>query len=416
MRRWIRRAITRLPWLSQGRPFGSGALGAMPRLQMTYEQALAIPAMDCGVKAIAQAFASLPLRVMDRDGKEVEDHFLTQIFNRSPSEFINAYDYKSTAVLHLIMFGHHYAERVKLGARVVGLELRLPDQTFLQPFGGELRWKTNVIAPGGKAYTARTLTADEIFRVTALSYDTFYAIPIFQKFADTFGLSQEAVKYALGFFLNSGRPSGVLMTEREYMTADEMSDMASGFARSQTGKNAQRPAVTYGGVKYVPTQTMPNESQFIEARYSVIEDVARILDISPVRLHHLLRSTYNNTRQEALNFSNNTIAPWAARFEAAIDSQLLTDAEKRLGYHCSFNIDVLRVESREDRYRAYRIALGSPAWLTPDEVRAAEGMESMEVAVQEDSLVDNDDSDSDEQEDSDDDSDSDEQGDSDDAE
>ena len=45
-----------------------------------------------------------------------------------------------------------------------------------------------------------------------------------------------------------------------------------------------------------------------------------------------------------------------------------------MGYHVSFNVDVLRVESREDRYKAYRIALGAGvAWMTPDEVRAAEG-------------------------------------------
>ena len=67
-----------------------------------------------------------PCACIDREGNEVEDHYIAQIFNRSPSDYMNGFDFKATMILHLLMYGHHYAERVMTGAQVQAWSFACP--------------------------------------------------------------------------------------------------------------------------------------------------------------------------------------------------------------------------------------------------------------------------------------------------
>ncbi len=63
------------------------------------------------------------------------------------------------------------------------------------------------------------------------------------------------------------------------------------------------------------------------------------------------------------------------KYEQAIDNDLLTEEDRAAGVYAKFNLNGLMRGAFNDRMTGYSKALGSggsPAWMTPNEVRALE--------------------------------------------
>jgi HK97 family phage portal protein len=80
------------------------------------------------------------------------------------------------------------------------------------------------------------------------------------------------------------------------------------------------------------TMTMPlKDAEFLGSRVFQIQEIARILNIPPHKLKDLSRATFSNIEHQQIEYITDTLRPWAERFEKAVDTQLLTQIERKKG-------------------------------------------------------------------------------------
>jgi HK97 family phage portal protein len=69
------------------------------------------------------------------------------------------------------------------------------------------------------------------------------------------------------------------------------------------------------------------DAQFLELRKFQITDVARLFRVPPHMIGDLDRATFSNIEQQSLEFVMHTMTPWAERWEASIESELLLEGD-----------------------------------------------------------------------------------------
>jgi phage portal protein BeeE len=92
-------------------------------------------------------------------------------------------------------------------------------------------------------------------------------------------------------------------------------------------------------------------------------------------------ATYASAEQIFLAHAVHCIRPWHRRFETSIRKNLLTKQKRETGFYVKFIDTELLRGAAKDRAAYYATALGSggsPAWMTPNEVRALEEMDAID--------------------------------------
>jgi hypothetical protein len=79
------------------------------------------------------------------------------------------------------------------------------------------------------------------------------------------------------------------------------------------------------GMTWVKVGIDPKDAQFLESRYFSVEDVCRWLRLSPHKIQHLLRATFNNIEHLGIEHVRDSIRPWSVRWEQAVDTQLILE-------------------------------------------------------------------------------------------
>jgi phage portal protein BeeE len=105
------------------------------------------------------------------------------------------------------------------------------------------------------------------------------------------------------------------------------------------------------------------------------------MDVAPIMVFQSDKATtYASAEAMFQAHVVHTLAPWWERIEQSIDCNLLTDADDRAGIFAKFMGNAMARGSMKDRGEFYARALGSggsPAWMTPDEVRSLEELNPM---------------------------------------
>jgi HK97 family phage portal protein len=127
-------------------------------------------------------------------------------------------------------------------------------------------------------------------------------------------------------------------------------------------------------MKYHDIGVSNADAQFLETRKFSIEEIARLFRVPPHRIGHLERSTNNNIEHQGLEFVTYTMTPWAERWEAAIEADLLPD-DSDLEIEFDFN-RLLRGDSKARA--AYYHSGVLDGWLTRNEPRIAEGLDPID--------------------------------------
>ena len=92
--------------------------------------------------------------------------------------------------------------------------------------------------------------------------------------------------------------------------------------------NTGRIAVLEEGVKYQQIAIPPEEAQFLETRKFQIDEIARFYRVPPHMVGDLEKSSFNNIKQQSLEFIKYTLNPWVVRWEQSLQKALLTDKER----------------------------------------------------------------------------------------
>jgi len=99
------------------------------------------------------------------------------------------------------------------------------------------------------------------------------------------------------------------------------------YQAAQSGSNRGKVLVLENGMKFHEVGVTNKDAQFLELRKFQITDIARLFRVPPHMIADLDRATFSNIEQQSLEFVIHTMTPWAERWEASIEADLLPDGD-----------------------------------------------------------------------------------------
>jgi len=112
------------------------------------------------------------------------------------------------------------------------------------------------------------------------------------------------------------------------------------------------------------------DAQFLELRKFQITDIARLFRVPPHMIADLERATFSNIEQQSLEFVMHTMTPWAERWEASIESELLLEGDD---IEIEFDFANLMRGDAASRSSYYQSGIQN-GWLTRNEARVSENL------------------------------------------
>jgi HK97 family phage portal protein len=321
----------------------NGLWGSMPSaagVTVNEMAALQSAAVVGCVRIVSGLLASLPLHVMEitKGGRRVAgDHSLEYLLSAQPNSETDAFTFKETLEMHLLLNGNAYGELVyDNGGQLAAIYQRSPFKT--RPYrlpNGELVFKTT---DGAMLGGEREVQADHMLHLKGLSMDGIYGLNPIQAFArDTIGLDLGLRQFGSRLIANNASPSGVLLTDK-ILKEDHRKKLESSWKAGHAQGNAHQFAVLDGGLKWQSISMSPEESQFLLTRNYQRSEIAAIYGVPPHLLGDHMERAGANIEQQMLQFLNFTLKPWLRRWEAGLTAKLLPKLGRTAGkYQIAFD-------------------------------------------------------------------------------
>jgi len=346
-------------------------------VQVNNGNALQIASVYSCVKVLAESIASLPIciyRQLPEGGKEeAPDHPLAQLLKFQPNGYQTKFNLFQMMVGHLALRGNFYSRKlfgpdgqvqsiIPLNPARMTTEL-LPNYS--------LRFKYTNDSGQPVPYNQ-----GDIFRVNNLSDDGIKGFSVIEKVRDTFGGAMQTQEYANRFFANDARPGGVLSSDKPVDEKVRDANRTSWEKAHRGAKNAHKVAILYG-LTWQQVGMSNEDSQFLETRKFGRSEICGLFGVPPHMIGDLERATFSNIENQDIGFYKHTIRPWLVNIEQAIKRDLILEDD----IFVEFKIDGLLRGDANSRSAYFQKALGagnSPAWMTPNEVRALENLNPIE--------------------------------------
>lgn len=352
-----------------------GGQPAVSGVRVTRETALTYAPWWRGVNLIAGDVAKLPLNVcklVNETSRPDPTHPAWPFLRRKPSDYSTAFTFKEVVTGHAITQGNGYAYIERDGAGRI-LALLVLDPIAVTPVRENGRLLYVVEAPD---LDPRKVPAEDMLHIRGFSPDGLQGYSVFDKARESIGLGIGARKFGSVFLRNNARPNVALEVPKS-LTETQLQDLRKGWEGMQGGlENAHRVAIIQGGAKLVPFSINATDAQLIETRQFEIREVALWIGVPPHKLGDSTKASYNSLEQENQDYLDTGLDPWLVRWEEESRDKLLTDEEKADETHdVIFDRKRLIRADMTGRSNYYQKATGNRPWMTPDEVRAEEGME-----------------------------------------
>jgi HK97 family phage portal protein len=344
------------------------------------EALMAFSAVYTCVKIISEDVAKLPVQVFridaDTGARQLQRNDYYAQLMRRPNDYQTGPDFMQLFMASYLYRGNAYAYTPRNGRGEVS-EMHVLDpravQPYVEPETGAIFYRCgqNVLAgikPG-------TMIPDRFMihhRSPLLaSYPLIGLTPIFAA-AQAASVGIHILTSSQKLFSNQSRPGGVL-TAPGRISKDTAQRLKDEWDTGYTGERYGKTAVLPEGLKWeTMTMTAQDAELIAQLRFSV-EEVGRAFRVPPFMLGDTTKTTYRNSEQlgrmyltGCLGFHLEAVEQRFARaFEFPIDWELRFDLAALL----RAEIDV--------RFTAYTQALNA-GWMTPNEVRAGEGLEPKE--------------------------------------
>lgn len=338
------------------------------------------------VRILSETISSLPVSVYKTRSKsgtedEAKDFYLQPIIHDAPNDEQTSFEFREMGQGYLALRGNTYFYKVVDEAGHVAKLLPLsparmePKRDFKT---GKL-WYTYTKSTAHdfpEVPNKQTFESNEIWHIKGLSTDGLVGLSPLTCARESIGMALKGEEYGAQYFANAAVTSGVLkhpgsLKETAY---ERLKNSIKEFAASK--KHAAM--ILEEGMEWQSIGLSNRDSQFLESRAFQVEDIARFFNVPLILLQHSDKaSTYASVEQLGLNFVKYTILPWVKRWEQSANFSLLTEWERKKGYHISFNLEGLLRGDTAARYDAY--AVGRQwGWLSANDIRRLENMNPIE--------------------------------------
>lgn len=337
-------------------------------------------AMACA-RVIANGIAQVPLKLFRETGNggklPAKDHPLYTVLHRRPNPWQTSFEFRETIGLHLAFCGRAYVYKTIVGGKIKELIPFEPGRvtTKLAADGIGIVYRVS-----GNDGTIREFDPSLIWHLKGPSWNGWEGLDAMDLARDAIGLTIATETQHANTFKNGVIPSGVYTVEGT-LSPDQYKALRKFLQDNHAGESQGLPMVLDRGAKWLQTAMKGVDAQHLETRMHQVREVCRAMGVMPIMVFADDR-TQAFASVEALFQAHvtHTMAPWWERLEQSIDCNLLTDRDMRDGIYAKFIGQGLLRGSMKDRAEYFAKALGSggsPAWMTPDEVRALEELNPM---------------------------------------
>jgi len=211
------------------------------------------------------------------------------------------------------------------------------------------------------------LRNDEIVQVRGMGpYWNGRGMGVLTAHMDSWEDAQALRGYSTGLY-TAGVPAGYLKVTAPNLTETQAQDLKTKWA-SAHGGGKREIAVLNSVTDFNAIQMPPEQAQMVEAKRMGILDVANAFGVEPYMLGLPSDgSTYANIESRSLHFVRYTLLPWVSRIESALSALLPRGTDVKI------DLSGLARADSSVRTAYYESGLAG-GWLTPDEVRQAEGL------------------------------------------
>lgn len=284
---------------------------------------------------------------------------------RRPNEVQTAMQFKTALTAQAALTGNGYAviERSR-GGQVESLWPMDPETVKPELEAGRLVY--NVYGRNG----VQKLDPIEVFHLTGFGMNGFKGISVLEAARNSIGLGISAEKFGSRFFKADARPP-VVYEIPAHLSKEAKDKVVKSIEKEHEGGDATwRFMVAEDGLK-VHTVAMPNDdAQFLETRQFQVNDITRFFRMQPHMIQDLSHATFSNIAELGQEFVTFTMDPWFTAWEQQYQLKFFDSAYEW----------IVETEVREllrgnpvQRSQYYRTMFFVGA-MSPDEIRAAEGM------------------------------------------
>lgn len=349
-------------------------MGNSTGMRVTPLSAMRLSAVYSCVRVLSETFAILPFKLYKRrkDGgrDEVRDHWLYRLLAKCPNAWQTPFEWREMMMGHLCLRGNAF-NQIVIDAR--------GEITSLVPIHPD-RIQCQLLTDGSFNYLVKqldgrtaTLTRGEVWHIRGLSSDGYVGMSPLELAAEVFGLGLAAQSYGARFFANDAKPGGWLELTGKFADDAARQSFKTAWAAAQSGNNRGKTAVLEGGMKYHELELNNSDAQFLETRKYSRSEIASIFRVPPHKIGDLEKATFSNIEQQSLEFVNDTMTPWAERWESSIETFLLLDGMPGDDLEVEFDFaNLLRGDSAA-RGTYYTGGING-GWLTRNEARISEGL------------------------------------------
>lgn len=355
-----------------------GATPSASGVVVTPHNAMSVPAVSAGVKAISEAVGILPLQVFDRrdDGsrERLRDHPAHRLLNVAANPWTGSAQFRELLTSDAVAHGNAY------GLILRDREGRPRELHRLNPPSVAVSIDTLTGEPSYRVSTgagSQTVNFADMLHLRApatLQADAVKGRSPLTDAKDAIGLLILLQGHAAKLFANGGRPSGIL-SFKEKLGAETVGRMQASWRAATSGGNAGGTAVLEEGATWQALTFNSVDAQFLEIWSLAIVEVARVLRVPPVLLMDYTRQTWANAETGGQQFLTYSLAPWLLRWEAEVSLKLIGPDDRETIFAEHLTDALLRADfaTRATAYGQYR----SMGVMTANEVRGGLNLPKM---------------------------------------
>ncbi len=350
---------------------GGGAESAAG-VSVTPTKALQQATVYACVRVLGEVLAQLPLLVYERRGSakdKAPDHPLFRLLHSRPNSWQTSFEWREQAMAHLLLRGSTYDLIQRDGDGVIRELIPINPDTVEVEQRADLSLTYRVRQSQGEA---REYPQSRIFHVRGLSLDGITGCSVIKYAKESIGTALAGEGFGARLFKNRGVPGGVLYHPAT-LSPEKITQLRTEWDAGISGENVHRTAVLHSGLDWKGTAMTAEDAQFVETMKYKRRDIAAVFRVPPYKLGDIEQQPRANVEQQALEFVTDSVVPWAARFEQAIQRDLLDDDT----HFAEFRLQGLLRGDIKTRYEAYKTALMF-GLMSPNEVRELENLNPRE--------------------------------------
>ena len=257
------------------------------------------------VRMIAEACASVPLLLYDRDS-EIESHPLLDLLT-APAPGQTSVDLFEALFSQLLVSGNAFVEAVAAADEIRELYILRSDRIQIVP--GANGWGDGyTYTAGGRTIAIDGEAAAGIPRILHMRFyhplNDHYGLSPIEAAATAIDIHNEASRWNKALLDNSARPSGALVYgSTESMPPAQFERLKRELEDSfQGARNAGRPLLLEGGLDWKAMSLSPRDMDFIALKQMAAREIALALGVPPLLLGLPGDNTFSNYQEANRTF------------------------------------------------------------------------------------------------------------------